>query len=389
MKLKKLMLSGAILTMLSSLNSVGAAESNRVWSKQNGSWYLYDGNDVVTNQWHKDSSNHWYWLKQNGQMATGWEKVHGTWYFFNSSGEMQTGWKYSSGSWYYLKSDGEMKTDWGYIDREWYFFDNDGAMQKGVIKDNSNNYYVMSDSGEMKIGKFVVQGLVKQTNSSGKIIDPSGLVSSNKSYLSSLAQQALTRTLLSREAFLGQSDVQGLNARLNMTEVNREFLKLLNRDRNQLGLPSVSFDRKLSQVAEFRSRELANQKSIRFGNAKHTRPGSTTKHWSTVLDEELSFLNINANDYVMRENLAEITGASASYRTTTGLSYHDPKEIAAIIYDTWKASPGHYKAMMSYYHAWSGNVGLGIFMSPDSKSNGRVYDSNTFFVTLTMQYDDK
>lgn len=389
MKLKKLMLSGAILTILSSLNFASAAESNRVWSKQNGSWYLYDGNDVVTNQWHKDSSNHWYWLKQNGQMATGWEKVHGTWYFFNTSGEMQTGWKYSGGSWYYLKSDGEMKTDWGYIDREWYFFDDDGAMQKGVIKDNSNNYYVMSDNGEMKTGKFVVQGLVKQTNSSGKVIDPSGLVSSNKSYLSSLAQQALTRTLLSREAFLGQSDVQGLNARLNMTEVNREFLKLLNRDRNQLGLPSVSFDRKLSQVAEFRSRELANQKSIRFGNAKHTRPGSTTKHWSTVLDEELAFLNINANDYVMRENLAEITGASSSYRTTTGLSYHDPKEIAATIYDTWKASPGHYKAMMSYYHAWSGNVGLGIFMSPDSKSNGRVYDSNTFFVTLTMRYDDK
>ena len=54
MKLKKLMLSGAILTMLSSLNSVGAAESNRVWSKQNGSWYLYDGNDIVTNQWNKD-----------------------------------------------------------------------------------------------------------------------------------------------------------------------------------------------------------------------------------------------------------------------------------------------------------------------------------------------
>ena len=39
----------------------------------------------------------WYYLNDNGSMATGWYKVDSNWYYSNSSGVMQTGWLNDNG----------------------------------------------------------------------------------------------------------------------------------------------------------------------------------------------------------------------------------------------------------------------------------------------------
>ena len=53
----------------------------------------------------------WYYLNDNGSMATGWYKVDSNWYYSNSNGVMQTGWLNDNGTWYYLNSSGEMVTN--------------------------------------------------------------------------------------------------------------------------------------------------------------------------------------------------------------------------------------------------------------------------------------
>ena len=117
---------------------------------------------------------------------------------------MLSGWSWSGDSWYFLNSSGAMETNWFYTGGYWYYADNSGAMQRGVIKDSSNKYYLMWDSGEMRTGTFVAQGLVKSTNGSGAIADPSGLTPSNNPVTSSFVKEALQHNIMTKDAHASQ-----------------------------------------------------------------------------------------------------------------------------------------------------------------------------------------
>ncbi|MGN0145194.1 MAG: hypothetical protein ACI398_09430, partial [Clostridium sp.] len=70
----------------------------------------------------------WYYLKESGEMATGWFKdTNGKWYYLKESGEMTTGWfKDTNNKWYYFYSNGEMAVN-TVIDG--YIINSDGSLR--------------------------------------------------------------------------------------------------------------------------------------------------------------------------------------------------------------------------------------------------------------------
>lgn len=58
------------------------------WGKVDNSW-MYFGNEYkcMKDYWISDNGN-WYYLKNDGIMATGWQQIGGSWYYFNDSGIM-------------------------------------------------------------------------------------------------------------------------------------------------------------------------------------------------------------------------------------------------------------------------------------------------------------
>ena len=54
----------------------------------------------------------WYYLRPDGDMATGWVKVAGSWYYMNADGVMVTGWLKDGNNWYWLRADGAAAIGW-------------------------------------------------------------------------------------------------------------------------------------------------------------------------------------------------------------------------------------------------------------------------------------
>jgi glucan-binding YG repeat protein len=95
------------------------------WIKVNGSWQYNDGmGNTVKNSWVEK-----HYLKDDGNMATGWLNYND--------------------KWYYLGSDGIIKTGWQSIGEAWYYLDSEGAIQTGWIKDTNENYYYLYTNGAM------------------------------------------------------------------------------------------------------------------------------------------------------------------------------------------------------------------------------------------------
>ena len=115
--------------------------------------------------------------------------------------------------------------------------------------------------------------------------------------------------------------------------------------------------------------------------AEHTRAGSVDKKWSTVYDEELSYLGLNIHLYGYGENLA-INIARQNARNGYTLSFHNPREIAQLAFDVWKDSPSHYELMI--LPVKNMYVGLGVAMSSTyfNHGTGEYEDINTLFTTL-------
>ncbi|NFG24125.1 cell wall-binding protein [Clostridium botulinum] len=99
----------------------------------NWKWCVEDSTGNITKGWYKDNEK-WYYLKDNGTMATGWiEDKDGKWYYLDESGAMKTGWLKDKGKWYYLETNstgykGEMYGNRTVIiEGKSYKFDSTGA----------------------------------------------------------------------------------------------------------------------------------------------------------------------------------------------------------------------------------------------------------------------
>ncbi len=99
-----------------------------------GTYSLYDGlGNMVRSSWCKVGGK-WYYLKDDGIMATNWVKVEGSYYYVGQWGNMHTGWIEDGGLWYYLNEDGIMQKGWIKYNGSWYYLNQYGAMvTNGVI----------------------------------------------------------------------------------------------------------------------------------------------------------------------------------------------------------------------------------------------------------------
>ncbi|HCW53608.1 MAG TPA: hypothetical protein DG753_07720 [Clostridium sp.] len=134
----------------SDVDNDNADFKNTGWSQgKNNTWSYYKDGKPVKNEWVNDNS--WYYLNEEGNMVTGWNKISDVWYYFNTSGAMKTGWIQSNGSWYYLNNSGAMATGWIKDNDKWYYMNSSGDMATGWVKDNDKWYY-MNESGIMETG---------------------------------------------------------------------------------------------------------------------------------------------------------------------------------------------------------------------------------------------
>lgn len=130
-----------------------------VWKRVNENWRYIDGTgQTLKNQWWYDkNTGKNYYLKENGDMATGWLSNNSNWYYFNPSGEMQTGWIYLNNNWYYLNKSGVMKMGWLQDGNgNWYYLDGSGAMKTGSITDDTGKSYYLDSTGKMITNPVVV-----------------------------------------------------------------------------------------------------------------------------------------------------------------------------------------------------------------------------------------
>lgn len=135
----------------------------------------------------------------------------------------------------------------------------------------------------------------------------------------------------------------------NFVEV--EILRLVNAERTRLGVAPLTFDAKLRQASDIRSREEA---ITSFVGTDHTRPDG--RSWSTVLSD-VGYTGALA----WGENLAWGYKSQVSY-TETQL-----KEIANKMFTGWVNSPGHYALMKDPKYNYTG-VGVTLL-----NQSGRTY----------------
>ncbi|WP_459481359.1 beta strand repeat-containing protein [Clostridium saccharoperbutylacetonicum] len=105
-------------------------KSNKTgWVKDNGYWYFFNKAGTMITGWYKsengdwtfdgkDTVGQWFHLGKDGKMDMGWFKdTDGSWYFlcdgndYGALGYMETGWKLSNGKWYFLKENGAMASN--------------------------------------------------------------------------------------------------------------------------------------------------------------------------------------------------------------------------------------------------------------------------------------
>ena len=140
------------------------------WQKIDNAWYYFDADGIMQRGWRtignsryhfsmdgimqtgwQKVNNKWYYLSAGGAMQTGWQKIGNVWYYFNSDGVMQTGWQKIGSTWYYFSAGGGMQTGWQKIGNYWYYFSAGGAMQTGWQK-IGNVWYYFSPGGGMQTG---------------------------------------------------------------------------------------------------------------------------------------------------------------------------------------------------------------------------------------------
>lgn len=140
------------------------------WVSVGGKWQYNDVNgQPFKNQWYIDKSGVNYYLKDNGDMAIGWQKVQDKWYYFDLAGAMKTGWNLVDGKWYYMDKSGAMKTGWFKdINNKWYYLNTDGAMWTGWLQSTGSWYYLNGD-GSMETGSKYIDGSLYSFNSNGQL----------------------------------------------------------------------------------------------------------------------------------------------------------------------------------------------------------------------------
>ena len=101
----------ATTTPSTATNVITTTVKANQWVQVNGAWQYNDSTgNPIKNSWFPDRNyGKTYYLKADGNMATGWLNISGKWYYLGTDGAMKTaGWILDGGKYYYLNSDGTM-----------------------------------------------------------------------------------------------------------------------------------------------------------------------------------------------------------------------------------------------------------------------------------------
>ena len=124
---------------------------------------------------------------------------------------------------------------------------------------------------------------------------------------------------------------------LNLKKLNEEFAKLVNAERATQGKKPLVADENLIKLAKIRSDEQAGVGSLRSNGKKHTRPDGT--HFNTVFN---TLENADMRYGTRGENALEHSEGLNNAHYILNAT-----ELARDMFINWKASPGHYRNMMS------------------------------------------
>ena len=276
--MKKRLILTAMLTILS-LGVLPMESKAASWLRTVSGWrYQAGNNEYVTDTW-KNIDNHWYSFGASGIMRTGWFKDRDSkWYYLDSqNGYMRTGWVYVDSNWYYLDAaSGYMRTGWVLVDGGWYYLD---AVRGGAMASNTTVE-----------GKYTV-------DASGRWVSNSSSEANNDF----------------------------------ISDYEREVVRLVNIERNNRGLSSLTISDKLSKAADVRAVEIVDK-------FDHERPNGSRA--STAAKE------VGYNYTTFGENIAA--------------GYPNPQEVV----EGWMNSEGHRNNILNAAYT---QIGVGCFEKTDSE----------------------
>ena len=125
------------------------------------------------------------------------------------------------------------------------------------------------------------------------------------------------------------------NKLINAEKVNAYFVEYINMDRKAHGIKPIKYDSILAKLSEVRAQEMADYGHIRYQGRAHTRPDGSS--WATIMDGLPSDYTSNG----FGENMLAYSILSNPYQLVS------EQWIAKRLFEQWKASPSHYKAMMN------------------------------------------
>lgn len=134
------------------------------WIEEEGKKYYYDENGVK---------------QQNITMI-----IDGSKYHFDSNGEMVSGVVEEKGKKYFFDENGKLlKNDWGKYEDYYYRTDENGELVIGWFQDPiDNEWYYLSESGQMRIGQWTIDGIKYNFDSSGKMRHDTSMIIDGKIY---------------------------------------------------------------------------------------------------------------------------------------------------------------------------------------------------------------
>ena len=188
-----------------------------------------------------------------------------------------------------------------------------------------------------------------------------------KSRITNFTDEALDIQLDDENA---EEDMKIANQLLNLKRLNEEFAKLVNAERATQGRKPLVVDENLVKLAKIRSDEQAGVGSLRTNGKKHTRPDGTS--FASVFN---TLENANERYGTRGENTLEDSSMVASAHAVLNAT-----ELARDMFLDWKASPGHYRNMMSNQYT---SFGLSASYTPHSTNSPEYYTGKSMIgVTL-------
>jgi len=171
-----------------------------------------------------------------------------------------------------------------------------------------------------------------------------------------------------------EEDMKIANQLLNLKKLNEEFAKLVNAERATQGRKPLVADENLIKLAKIRSDEQAGVGSLRSHGKKHTRPDGT--RFNTVFN---TLENADMRYGTRGENALEHSEGLNNAHYILNAT-----ELARDMFTNWKASPGHYRNMMSDQYT---SFGLSASYTPHSTTTPEYYTGKSMIGITVFAYD--